>query len=171
MPQRGVALGMAAGAAATALTLALVPWLLPPAKSLDSRLAFFALASLAPATTLGFAIARLAAHRFHTPEDINGSGLTVGSDRARLLQAMLQNTLEQLALALPVYAGWALLTPSPLAGGCLFAGALFLLGRLLFFAGYAGGAPRRALGFALTFYPTVALLLGDLAFGIHRLGS
>ena len=48
---------------------------------------------------------------------------------------------------------------------------MFLLGRVLFFAGYAGGAPRRALGFALTFYPTVTLLLGALAFALHRLGS
>jgi len=30
--------------------------------------------------------------------------------------------------------------------------------------GYAHGAQARALGFALTFYPTLMLLLGDLGF-------
>ena len=170
-PQRGVALGMAVGIAATALALTVSPWLLPPATSLDVRLVFFVSGCLPLAATLAFAIARLAAHRFRTPEDINGSGLTVGSERARLLQATLQNTLEQLTLAVPVYAAWALLAPVRLAGTCAVAGILFLLGRVLFFAGYAGGAPRRALGFALTFYPTVTLLLGALAFALHRLGS
>lgn len=36
---------------------------------------------------------------------------------------------------------------------------LFSIGRWLFAAGYARGAGARALGFALTFYPTVAALL------------
>jgi uncharacterized membrane protein YecN with MAPEG domain len=36
---------------------------------------------------------------------------------------------------------------------------LFLVGRVLFWRGYAQGAPARALGFALTFYPSVAMLL------------
>jgi hypothetical protein len=36
---------------------------------------------------------------------------------------------------------------------------LFSAGRLLFWMGYQHGAPRRALGFGLTFYPTIAALL------------
>jgi len=39
------------------------------------------------------------------------------------------------------------------------AAILFFIGRVLFWRGYARGAPGRALGFALTFYPTVAMLL------------
>jgi hypothetical protein len=36
---------------------------------------------------------------------------------------------------------------------------MFGLGRLLFLLFYARGAPARALGFTLTFYPTVGLYL------------
>jgi hypothetical protein len=43
--------------------------------------------------------------------------------------------------------------------------ALFSLGRLAFWIGYRHGAPWRAFGFAVTFYPTVvgyAILALDL---------
>ena len=36
---------------------------------------------------------------------------------------------------------------------------LFVIGRVLFWRGYAHGAPARALGFALTFYPSVVMLV------------
>ena len=36
---------------------------------------------------------------------------------------------------------------------------LFVVGRALFWRGYASGAPGRALGFALTFYPQVVMLV------------
>jgi len=52
--------------------------------------------------TLLICIARLAKHRFFTPEDINGSALTSGTERARLLQALLQNTREQTCPAVPI---------------------------------------------------------------------
>ena len=39
------------------------------------------------------------------------------------------------------------------------AAILFFVGRVLFWRGYAHGASARALGFALTFYPSVAMLL------------
>jgi len=45
---------------------------------------------------------------------------------------------------------------------------MFLVGRLFFFAGYANGAPSRAYGFGLTFYPTVMLLLFVVALGVSR---
>ena len=170
-PQRGVATGMAAGILATALGLSLTPRVLAPSTTLQSRLDVVAVSVLLLAIPLAVSVGRLAAHRFHTPDDLDGSGLTRGTDRARLLQALLQNTLEQLALALPVYLAWVLLAPAELAGGCAVAGMLFLIGRLLFFSGYSRGASSRALGFALTFYPTLALLIGALAFAIRRLIS
>src|SRR5438128_2262774 len=67
------------------------------------RLKLAALAGLAPAAILFISIARLAKHRFTTPQDIDGGGLTEGTERAKLLQALLQNTLEQTVLAIPVY--------------------------------------------------------------------
>ena len=63
--------------------------------SLSLRLKLAALAGLAPAAVLLLCIARLAKHRFTTPQDIHGSALTEGTERAKLLQALLQNTLEQ----------------------------------------------------------------------------
>jgi len=40
----------------------------------------------------------------------------------------------------------------------------FSVGRVLFFTGLKGGAPSRALGFALTFYPSVAMLISMLGY-------
>ena len=120
---------------------------------------------LLPAATLLVCIARLAAHRFFTPEDIHGSGLTGGTERAKLLQSLLQNTLEQCCLAIPVYLATAILAPASLLPVVPTAAVMFLVGRGLFFAGYAQGAPSRAYGFALTFYPTLLLLVLLLVLG------
>ena len=53
------------------------------------------------------------------------------------------------AFCASVSRGWLAAIPA--------AAVLFTLGRILFAAGYRRGAPGRALGFALTFYSTVAL--------------
>ncbi|MBS7790678.1 hypothetical protein KTR66_11770 [Roseococcus sp. SDR] len=162
--QRGVALGMATAMLVAVAGLSLAALLggssLGSAPSVELRLAVLASSALAPAAALIFCIARLARHRFITPEDIQGSGLTEGSARARLLQ----NTLEQSALAWPVYLAGAVLLPGALLALVPAAAAMFLIGRVLFFAGYAGGAHARAFGFALTFYPTV--LLAAIPIGI-----
>ncbi|TRX75574.1 MAPEG family protein [Pseudomonas mangiferae] len=104
-------------------------------------------------------IAWVARHRFFTPEDIEGSGLAAGTDRVRRYQALLQNTLEQAVLAVGTHGVWAASMPAHWQGAVPVAVLLFLLGRVLFWRGYAAGAGHRALGFALTFYPSVLLLL------------
>jgi len=109
--------------------------------------------------TLAVNIALLARHRFFTPEDIDGGGLTEGTPRAQVLQSTLQNTLEQMVLAFAVHLVWAGTMPREWQGAIPAAAVLFIVGRVLFWRGYARGAPARALGFALTFYPTLALLL------------
>ena len=162
--QKGVLGGMLSALALTLVAFGLAAFAHPiAAESLAARLHLLALCVLAPALTLFVAIARLAQHRFTTPADIDGSALTEGTPRALLLQALLQNTLEQLALAVPTYAAWVLAGPAAWLSLAPTAAVLFLLGRLLFFAGYAGGAPHRAFGFALTFYPTLLLFAGALA--------
>jgi len=104
-------------------------------------------------------IALLARHRFFTPEDIDGSALTAGTAKATLLQSIIQNTLEQTVIAFMAHVVWALTMPLVWQGVIPVAAVLFVVGRLLFGMGYASGAPARALGFALTFYPTVLMTL------------
>ena len=81
---------------------------------------------------------------------------------------MLQNTLEQCCLAFPVYVATAIVAPASFLPVVPLAAGMFLVGRALFFAGYAKGAPARAYGFALTFYPTVLLLVILLVLGALR---
>lgn len=163
--QRGVAVGMASAflMAVVILTLATIfgGARIAPTASVEFRLELLAASLMAPAASLFICIARLAKHRFFTPEDIHGSALTEGTSRAKLLQALLQNTLEQLALVLPVYFACTFTFPSHLLGLVPAAAAMFFVGRALFYISYAGGARSRAFGFAFTFYPTV--LLGCVA--------
>jgi MAPEG family len=143
-----------------------VPRVWAVGSDLTSRVTLASWALLLPAATLFVCIARLAKHRFFTPEDIHGGALTNGTERAKLLQSLLQNTLEQFCLALPIYIATSIIAPASLLPVVPAAAAMFLVGRLSFFAGYATGAPSRAYGFALTFYPTVLLLLLLLALGV-----
>jgi hypothetical protein len=84
--------------------------------------------------------------------------MTAGSDAARQRQGLIQNTLEQAILAALAYAAWLLIDPSGSARTACACAVLFSVGRLIFFIGYGRGAAARAVGFALTFYPTVGLL-------------
>lgn len=156
--QAGVAAGMAAGLAAT---VALFAWPSLPSVPADpeARIALWLACSLIATAWLLIAVGRLAGHRFFTPADIDGGGLTEGTPKAKLLQTLIQNTLEQCLLAIPAYGAWLWLAPEGRRGLVVLCAACFALGRLLFFAGYARGAPFRALGFTLTFYPTVGLYL------------
>jgi hypothetical protein len=134
--------------------------------SLVLRLKLAGLAGLAPAAILFVCIARLAKHRFATPKDINGSALTEGTERAKLLQALLQNSLEQTVLAIPVYLAASLVFRERFLPLVAAAATLFVIGRILFFRGYSSGAPSRAAGFGLTFYPSVALLISVVAVAV-----
>jgi hypothetical protein len=161
--QQGVLRGMLAGVVITLLAL-LFSILSPPAAMLPEPgvAAAFAQAlmwDVLLVATLALNIALLARHRFFTPEDIDGGGLTEGTPRAHVLQSTLQNTLEQVVLAFCVHLIWAGTMPQAWQVAIPAAAMLFVVGRILFWRGYARGAAARALGFGLTFYPTVAMLL------------
>ena len=115
--------------------------------------------SLIPTIFLAISIGRLAKHRFFTPEDIDGGGLSVGSSRAKLLQSLLQNTFEQTVLATLVYCAWAVAMPATWLSVIPLAAISFGLGRILFFVGYEKGAPSRAVGFTICFYPSLLMLI------------
>ena len=75
------------------------------------RLSTAILWCLVPILFLVVSVGRLAKHRFFTPEDIDGGGLSNGTEQARLLQALIQNTLEQTVLATFAYVFWSVTMP------------------------------------------------------------
>lgn len=62
---------------------------------------------LVPTLFLIISIARLAKYHFFSSKDINCSGLTNGSQNAKVLKALIQNTLEQLCIVFIAYTSWA----------------------------------------------------------------
>lgn len=129
----------------------------PISNNYSDRVTFVGTWGLVIVLWLVLCIGVLARHRFLNAEDINGGGLTKGSPRVIILQAILQNTLEQVTLAGFVYGSCAILLPFQWLPVIPASAILFFLGRLLFIWGYSSGAAARALGFGLTFYPTIIL--------------
>ena len=132
------------------------------------RLGVAILSCIIPAMFLVFSIGRLAKHRFFSPEDIDGGGLTHGTDKANILQSILQNTLEQTLLATLVYLIWSVIMPATWLSVVPIASLCFGIGRLLFTIGYAHGASSRALGFALTFYSSNVMLITIIGYLIVK---
>ena len=173
--QRGVLKGMSVGAATSLVVIVsailMVPAVLPPEAVASDRIAFALWADTFIALWLGVSIGMLARHRFFTPEDIDGGGLTRGSEAANVMQATLQNTLEQTVLAVLAHLAWATLMPVSWIAAIPAAVILFLSGRVLFVRGYRGGAPSRAIVFALTFYPSVLMLVFVVGAAIRKAGT
>lgn len=170
--QTGVIFGMG-----VALSLALAGFAVPlvwPSfpglpRSSEERFTLWAATSTIAAFWVVLAVVRLARHRLFSAEDLHGSATANGSPRARILQAVLQNTLEQAFLAVIAYGAWVALADfRSSALPALFA-LYFSVGRALFFFNYTRGAAARALGFALTFYPSACLIVATLAAAIVRL--
>lgn len=159
--QTGVLKGMGAALAVTVPGLAASIAVAPPAllPGAEGAIAHALRWDGLAVACLAFNIGLLARHRFLTPEDIDGGGMTAGSATAKRLQAMLQNTLEQVVLAVGTHAAWAASMPVSWQAAVPVAVLAFVVGRIAFGLGYASGAPARAFGFALTFYPTVVMLL------------
>lgn len=159
--QRGVLKGMMVGLAMAiaSLGLAIVCGYKWPAASADVTIARVIRWDVIVIACLAINIAALARHRFFSPDDIDGGGLAKGTSTALILQSTLQNTLEQAVLAIPVHVAWATVMPATWHLAVPAAAILFVIGRILFWRGYAHGAPARALGFSLTFYPSLLMLL------------
>lgn len=171
--QRGVLGGMMLGLTITLLVLILAIAAPPAALLVENNGAASAIVQalhwdILLVFWLAATIAMLARHRFFSPADIDGSGLSEGTATAKQLQSVLQNTLEQVVLALSVHLIWAASLPWHWQAAIPAAALLFCIGRVLFWRGYAHGAPARALGFALTFYPSLlmlVLILGHFVYG------
>lgn len=158
--------GISVALAVTIVGMLAPPFLFPadwaPGAEVSERLAFVARWDLLILVWLPVTIGAMARHRFFTPDDIDGSGLTPGTETARVRQAVLQNTLEQTVLAVTLHAAALALLPTPWISMTAPSAVLFFVGRLLFWRGYRGGAASRAVGFGLTFYPQLVLLVAIL---------
>jgi uncharacterized MAPEG superfamily protein len=158
--QTGVFKGMVAGLAITVASLGFAIFgLESPVLVADGSLAHAIKWDTLVVACLAINIVLLARHRFFTPDDIDGGGLSKGTPTGQILQSTSQNTLEQTVLALAVHAVWSSVMPSTWQLAIPAASILFIVGRVLFWCGYASGAPARALGFGLTFYPSLVMLL------------
>jgi hypothetical protein len=161
--QKGVLKGIIPGVGITVIVVFAAIFVNPLKLSTDismvERIAFVIKIDLILLIWLTLSIARLARHRFFSADDIDGGGLTPGTEKANILQSTLQNTLEQTVLAIFVHLVWAVMIPANWLSTIPAAMILFMCGRIMFLRGYGQGAPARAPGFALTFYPSVLLLL------------
>jgi hypothetical protein len=171
--QKGVVRGVIPAAVLTLVGLCGASLLLPasalPVDKPDTRLAWALQWALLPTLTVMVAVARVANHRFYTPEDIDGAGLTTGTSQAHLYRAILQNTLEQVVLAVAAYAIWAVVVPYNWLRAIPVGAIFFVAGRVLFARGYAKGAAGRAMGFGLTAYPTFGMLAALAVILLFRL--
>lgn len=132
-----------------------------PPRPIEARLTTAVIAAVIMAGWLAAGIANVARLRFFSPTAIDAGSNALDEATAQG-RAVLQNSLEQVVLALPVYVGLAVMLDRSMVLIAVMTG-LFSAGRALFWAGYADGAAARAFGFALTFYPSVAGLLIILA--------
>lgn len=165
--QSGVLKSMIVGLSATLGIVGFASYMNPfgYSESFDSvnRLNVAISCCLIPAFFLTVSIGRLAKHRFLTPEDIDGGGLSDGTPQAKILQSLIQNTIEQSLLASFVYCAWSVVMPAQWLSTVPSAALAFGLGRILFFTGYNKGAQARALGFTLSFYPSLVMLFAIIA--------
>lgn len=76
------------------------------------------------------------------------------------------NTLELLIIFIPALWAFSILINSMWAA---WLGALFIIGRFLYFIGYVKAAEKRSLGFALSIIPILFLLIGGIYGAIRTL--
>jgi|HubBroStandDraft_6_1064221.scaffolds.fasta_scaffold196934_2 hypothetical protein len=131
---------------------------LPDGDDFAARLAFAGRWLALPGFSLVAGLAVAANRRFFLPDAIDGTR----TPQSRSLEINLrynQNTLEQTVLAAIAWTGLALALPHERLALIPMLALVFVVARALFWIGYLMAPWARALGFALTFYPTVAAFI------------
>jgi len=148
--RRTIAIGMAAGAvwSVVVVVLAAVFVKLP----VFGLIPIIMTAFMAPGMVMIAMVGRLAQRRFFDDATIDGGPLT---GAAEIDQRVLQNTTEQLVLALAVWPAAAVMLGTYGPGVIIVLGVSFAISRVAFWWGYHRAPRLRAYGFAATFYPTV----------------
>jgi len=162
MLRKQITVALGAGAAVALLVLAWsrlsdLPLPLPDGDDTAARLAFVARWLLLPGLALFAGIALVANQRFFVADAIDG-----GESENRLIEIARRynlNTLEQTVLAAIAWLGLALALPHAQLRLIPAMAVSFLIGRVLFFAGYMIAPAGRALGLGLTAYPSFAALI------------
>jgi hypothetical protein len=98
-------------------------------------------------------VAKIANRRFFIPEAIEGNP----APSIEIDQRYLQNTMEQLVLALVAHLALVTIVAPESIRAVAILVMLFVIGRIAFWFGYHRSGPARAFGFGATFYPTVAV--------------
>lgn len=155
--KKGVVVAIVCSAFFIAASFSLFPFVLRDAEGLTSRLVFTIQCELFAGFVLFAAIATVGNQRFLSRDAIEGTTNLSGS--IEINRRFLQNTLEQLILA--IIAHFCLVTvvdPSSVKIVPILVG-WWILARLAFWYGYHRTPVGRAFGFAATMYPTVAAML------------
>jgi hypothetical protein len=113
-------------------------------------------AYLAPGLVTALMVGRIAQRRFFDDALREGQPL-IGP--ARIDGCVLQNTIEQLVLALAIWPAAAVMLGADGPGVILVLGLGFSVARIAFWIGYRRAPALRAFGFAATFYPTVLVAI------------
>ena len=137
-------------------------WVNPPLHmDYGQRLSWVLPYTLVPVTVLAVRVMQLSFHRISSPNGIDAA-LKPPSREIIIMQSIIQNTLEQLLIAVPVYMTAAVrLRPHRLMA-IPAAASLFMAGRISFVLGYKGSSPGRAYGFITTVIPSLLLLFETL---------
>ena len=98
-------------------------------------------------------VGAIANRRFFIPDAIGGGP----SPSIEIEQRYVENTLEQLVLAIVAHLVLVVVVPDDSIRAVAILVMLFVIGRATFWLGYHISGPARAFGFATTFYPTVAV--------------
>ena len=152
-----VLMGMIAAAIVVFLLwtrLPLLPFPTPVGDDAATRIAFAAHWLLLPGLALLAGVLGLASRRFFVADAIDGTR----TPESRSLEINLrynQNTVEQVILAAIAWSGLALQLSHDRLTLIPALAILFLAARAIFWIGYLIAPWARALGFGLTFYPTV----------------
>ena len=109
--------------------------------------------ALAEFVVFGFAVGR-ARVRYRVTAPATG-----GHEVFERYYRVQMNTLEQLVVFVPAIMLFGRYLSAPIAAAL---GALFIVGRALYFRGYVHSPERRHFGFGLSFFPNMVLLAGAL---------
>ena len=136
------------------------PFHLPELPTMGDRLAFTMRGELFAALILLAAIGTVGNQRALSAEAIDGSTVLTGS--IDINRRVLQNTLEQLMLALLSHLCLATFVSMAAIKIIPILITWWIFGRIAFWYGYHQSPLGRAFGFGATMYPTIAVIFFDV---------